>query len=59
MVDNYNKFSLPLDALWTDIDYMISNKDFTIDTQRFPIPEMQKLFNRSTDYGVHWVIPNL
>ena len=34
-VKGYNDNSLPLDTIWSDIDYMDSYRDFTIDPTRF------------------------
>jgi len=33
--DNYKKNSLPLDTLWSDIDYLENYKDFTFDKTNF------------------------
>jgi len=35
VVDNFNKNDLPLDVVWSDIDYMKDYADFTIDPVRY------------------------
>jgi alpha-glucosidase (family GH31 glycosyl hydrolase) len=52
---NYDKYSLPIDALWTDIDYMYKYYDFTIDTERYNISVMNSIYNLSNSLGLHWV----
>ncbi|KAL4493956.1 hypothetical protein ABPG72_021973 [Tetrahymena utriculariae] len=52
--NNYNKYSIPLDSLWTDIDYMYKYQDFTIDFEKFNLQQMQQIYNLSDPYGVHW-----
>jgi alpha-glucosidase (family GH31 glycosyl hydrolase) len=45
VVENFNRYHLPLDVLWTDIDYMIEFEDFTLDPTRYPYAEFQKFIN--------------
>ncbi|KAL4493955.1 hypothetical protein ABPG72_021972 [Tetrahymena utriculariae] len=52
--NNYNKYEIPFDSLWTDIDYMYKYQDFTIDFERFNITQMQQIYNLSDPRGVHW-----
>jgi alpha-glucosidase (family GH31 glycosyl hydrolase) len=35
VIDNYKLYDLPLDAIWSDIDYLDNNKDFKYDQQNF------------------------
>lgn len=37
VIANYEKNDLPLDTIWSDIDYMVGYEDFTIDESRFPL----------------------
>jgi alpha-glucosidase len=48
MVDNFAKFSLPLDNIWTDIDYMNQYRDFENDQNRFGYAEGAKFLS-----GIH------
>lgn len=40
VLKNYEQNDLPLDTIWSDIDYMIDYEDFTIDEARFPLDRM-------------------
>lgn len=52
---NYTLHNLPLDTIWTDIDYMYSFYDFTIDTNRFNLNDIRMITDRSKPEGLHWV----
>jgi alpha-glucosidase (family GH31 glycosyl hydrolase) len=43
VIQGYEKHDLPLDTIWTDIDYMVKYEDFTIDEERFPLDRMNKI----------------
>ncbi len=34
-----------MDSLWTDIDYMDNFSDFTVDTTRFDLDTMKKIYD--------------
>jgi alpha-glucosidase (family GH31 glycosyl hydrolase) len=37
VIQNFRAYDLPLDTVWSDIDYMVKKEDFTIDRVKFPI----------------------
>lgn len=43
---NFEKNGLPIDTIWSDIDYMIDYEDFTIDEARFPLYKMKNITDR-------------
>jgi alpha-glucosidase len=52
VLGNYSQYKLPLDVMWSDIDYMRSYIDFTIDQDRFPAENMTAMLNH---YKKRWV----
>ena len=52
VVNHYNQYNVPLDVIWSDIDYMIDKEIFTIDENNYPVEQMREL---STKYKKRWV----
>ncbi|KAL9620872.1 MAG: hypothetical protein Q9160_004654 [Pyrenula sp. 1 TL-2023] len=55
VVNNYEKFGIPLENIWTDIDYMFQYRDFDNDPVRYPYDEGQEFLSRLHDSGRHYV----
>lgn len=55
VVNSYREFDIPLETIWTDIDYMFQYRDFTNDPNTFPYPEGQELMARLAAMGQHYI----
>jgi alpha-glucosidase len=55
VVDNFRKFDIPLETIWTDIDYMNQYRDFTTDNNTFPVPEGQAFLEKLHAAGQHYI----
>jgi len=56
VVYNYSQAGIPLETMWTDIDYMDGRKVFTLDPQRFPLPKVRELVTHLHDANQHYVV---
>lgn len=64
VVYNYSVAEIPLETMWTDIDYMDLRKVFSLDSERFPLGLMQELVQQLQNNDQHYVLmgtyhPNL
>lgn len=55
VVNTYRDFDIPLETVWTDIDYMFQYRDFENDPNTFPYPAGQEFLGRLHDNGQHYV----
>jgi alpha-glucosidase len=55
VVDNFAKFSLPLDNIWTDIDYMNQYRDFENDQNRFGYAEGAQFLTQIHANDQHYI----
>jgi len=54
VVDNFANFGIPLETIWTDIDYMKQYRDFNNDPYRFGYPEGQQFLAKLHANGQHY-----
>ncbi|CAK1357391.1 Alpha-glucosidase [Cercospora beticola] len=55
VVNTYRDFDIPLETIWTDIDYMFQYRDFTNDPNTFPYAEGQEFLSRLHAAGQHYI----
>ncbi|KXL49372.1 MAG: glycoside hydrolase family 31 protein [Acidomyces sp. 'richmondensis'] len=55
VVNTYREFEIPLEYIWTDIDYMFQYRDFTNDPNTFSYAEGEAFLKRLHSRGQHYV----
>ncbi|KAL3478667.1 glycosyl hydrolases family 31-domain-containing protein [Aspergillus californicus] len=56
VVANYSNAGIPLETMWTDIDYMDHRKVFTLDQQRFPLQSVRALVDYLHQNDQHYIV---
>ncbi|ORY57259.1 family 31 glycosyl hydrolase [Pseudomassariella vexata] len=55
-VFNYSQAEIPLETMWTDIDYMYRRRVFSLDPDRFPLAKMRELVDHLHAHDQHYVV---
>lgn len=56
VVQNYSLANIPLETMWTDIDYMDRRRVFSLDPDRFPLSMMRELVSHLHDNDQHYIV---
>lgn len=56
VVANYSAANIPLETMWTDIDYMYLRRVFTLDPERFPLHLMRELVSTLHERQQHYIV---
>jgi alpha-glucosidase len=55
VVESYKRFGIPMETIWTDIDYMFQYRDFTTDPNTYPQAEFKKWLDKLHKGGQKYV----
>ncbi|EPS25467.1 putative alpha-glucosidase [Penicillium oxalicum 114-2] len=55
-VHNYSAARIPLETMWTDIDYMDRRRVFTLDPERYPLEKMRELVDYLHKHDQHYIV---
>jgi Glycosyl hydrolases family 31 len=55
VVDTMREFNIPLENIWTDIDYMKEYRDFTNSPESFPVDQGQQFLQKLHAAGQHYI----
>jgi alpha-glucosidase len=56
VIANYSSAGIPLETMWTDIDYMYSRWVFTLDPDRFPLDKMREIVDYLHARKQHYIM---
>ncbi|CRK31349.1 hypothetical protein BN1708_018718, partial [Verticillium longisporum] len=56
VVHNYSQAGIPLETMWTDIDYMDARKVFTLDPRRYPVEKVRQIVDYLHEHDQHYIV---
>jgi len=56
VVANYTAAKIPLETMWTDIDYMELRRLFTLDPERYPLELVRQLVDYLHEHQQHYIV---
>ncbi|KAF9882435.1 alpha-glucosidase [Colletotrichum karsti] len=56
VVYNYSIAEIPLETMWTDIDYMDRRRVFSLDPERFPLEKVRQLVDKLHENDQHYIV---
>ncbi|KAF9009726.1 glycoside hydrolase family 31 protein [Cyathus striatus] len=56
VISNYSAAGIPLETMWTDIDYMDRRRIFTVDPVYFPLNRMREIVQYLHSHDQHFVL---
>lgn len=56
VISNYSAAGIPLETMWTDIDYMYERRVFTLDPEYFPIDRMREIVDYLHEHNQHYIV---
>jgi len=56
VVYNYSRNAIPLEVMWTDIDYMWRRRPFTLDPDNFPLAKVRELVDYLHAHQQHYIV---
>ncbi|KAE9385783.1 hypothetical protein BT96DRAFT_949592 [Gymnopus androsaceus JB14] len=56
VITNYSAAEIPLETMWTDIDYMDGRRIFTVDPDYFPLLRMREIVDYLHAHDQHYVL---
>ncbi|PPQ68234.1 hypothetical protein CVT24_005042 [Panaeolus cyanescens] len=56
VISKYAAANIPLETMWTDIDYMDRRRVFTVDPQYFPMNRMREIVKYLHDHNQHYIV---
>ncbi|OJT01982.1 hypothetical protein TRAPUB_7516 [Trametes pubescens] len=56
VIANYSAAGIPLETMWTDIDYMYKRRVFTLDPDYFPLDRMREIVDYLHKHNQHFIL---